>query len=94
MSGVDRINGEIDSRRTEIIDFAVRLVRQLSETPPGDETKVASIIQEQAKRWGLPSAEVVEAKENRPNLPIFMNRRRRFSAWLKSRAPARPAARN
>ncbi len=68
MSGVDRINGEIDSRRTEIIDFAVRLVRQLSETPPGDETKVASIIQEQAKRWGLPSAEVVEAKENRPNL--------------------------
>ena len=68
MSWADRINTAIDDRKEEIVDFAFRLVKQLSETPPGNETNVAEVIQAQAKHWGLPAAEVIEVKENRPNL--------------------------
>lgn len=59
---------EIDSRKDEIIEFALNLVRELSETPPGDEARVANVIKKQADLWNLPKPEIWSAKDNRPNL--------------------------
>ena len=62
------INENIDSRKEEIVDFVRRLVCTKSENPPGDETAVAELIKNQAKKWGLPEPEVWSIKKNRPNL--------------------------
>ena len=42
---IKKIISEIDKREKEIIGFAMELVNELSETPPGDERAVAKIIQ-------------------------------------------------
>jgi len=58
----------IDSKSKEIIDFALDLVKIPSETPPGNEKAVASLIMEKAKIWGLPEPEILCEKPDRPNL--------------------------
>lgn len=65
---IEQIVTEVDSKKDEIVDFTMALVKQLSETPPGDETKVAELIKKQALLWNLPEPEIWSIKSNRPNL--------------------------
>ena len=65
---VRQITNIIDSKKEEITKFALELVKELSEAPPGDETAVANLIKKQALKWGLPEPEIWSKKANRPNL--------------------------
>lgn len=65
---VEKINELIESKRDEIIDFTRILVKELSETPPGDEVAVSNLIKPKAREWNLPDPEIWAKKENRPNL--------------------------
>jgi len=58
----------IDNIRNEIIDFTVDCVKQSSETPPGDETAVATLIKKKAFSWGLGNPRIFAKKPNRPNI--------------------------
>ncbi len=65
---INQINLKINEKKDEIIKFSLELVKELSETPPGNETGVARLIKKQASIWGLPEPEILSAKENRLNL--------------------------
>jgi acetylornithine deacetylase/succinyl-diaminopimelate desuccinylase family protein len=58
----------IDQHRQEIIDFACELVATPSMNPPGDETKVAALVQSKLGSLGLPTGEIVASDPDRPNL--------------------------
>jgi len=65
---VDSISRAVEGMRDEIIDFTMTLVRELSETPPGDERGVCRLLTGKAAEWGLPAPEVISSREERPNL--------------------------
>ena len=58
----------LDSWREEIIDFACELVATPSETPPGDERRVAAVILNKLESLGLSGATVVGEVPERPNV--------------------------
>jgi acetylornithine deacetylase len=58
----------VDSRRSEIIDFARELIRTPSENPPGRETEVAKTIVEKLSRLGIADTEVLEKTAGRQNV--------------------------
>lgn len=62
------ISDIIDSKRQEILDFALRCVEIPSETPPGDESMIADFIIKESNSWLLGSPEIEAKKEGRPNL--------------------------
>jgi acetylornithine deacetylase/succinyl-diaminopimelate desuccinylase family protein len=63
-----RINDEIEKRKDEIIDFTLELVKQPSENPPGDESKVVELIKKKGASWGLPQPEIWAREAHRPNI--------------------------
>ena len=65
---IEKIDNLIESKKDEIIDFTRILVKELSETPPGNEVAVSNLIKSKAKEWNLPDPEIWAKKENRPNL--------------------------
>ena len=65
---IKKINNIVDLKREEIIKFALESVKELSETPPGDEMAIVELIKKQALKWGLPEPEIWSKKANRPNL--------------------------
>jgi acetylornithine deacetylase/succinyl-diaminopimelate desuccinylase family protein len=65
---VQKIVKAVDTAREDIIAFAVDLVREPSENPPGDESGVAARVTSKAEKWGLPRPEVIATRQNRPNL--------------------------
>ena len=58
----------LDAWSEEIIDFTCELVATPSETPPGDERGVASVILNRLDRLGLRGATVVGEAPERPNV--------------------------
>ena len=58
----------IDGRTEEIIQFTRDLIATPSETPPGDERKIAKVIQNKFRRLGLEGFEVACEIPERPNL--------------------------
>lgn len=64
----ETINNIIDSKRDEIIKFALECVKIPSETPPGDETLIADFIIKKANLWLLGSPQIIAKKKNRPSL--------------------------
>ena len=58
----------LDGWTDEIIDFTCELVATPSETPPGDERRVASAILNRLDKLGLRGATVVGETPERPNV--------------------------
>ena len=58
----------LDRWSDEIIDFTCELVATPSETPPGDERRVASVILNRLDKLGLRGAIVVGETPERPNV--------------------------
>lgn len=64
----DELISIVEARRDEIIDFACELVATPSETPPGDERRVAAVIRNRLDNLGLKGATVVSETPERPNI--------------------------
>jgi len=64
----EQITRAVDSRRSEIIDFARELIRTPSENPPGNEAEVAKTIVEKLNRLGITDTEVLEKNAGRSNV--------------------------
>lgn len=60
----------IESWAEEIVGFAGELIATPSETPPGDERKVASLLVNKLERLGLRGACVVSEIPERPNVIV------------------------
>ncbi|MEI7616539.1 MAG: M20 family metallopeptidase, partial [Actinomycetota bacterium] len=58
----------IDFKREEIINFTLECVKNISETPPGDETSIAECFIEKSNKWLLDPPKILSKKEKRPNL--------------------------
>lgn len=58
----------IDGWRSEIIHFTCELIAAPSETPPGDERKVAALILNKLEKLGLTGATTASEKPDRPNV--------------------------
>ena len=65
---IEPLSRMIDLKKEEIVQFAMELVKTLSENPPGNETFVADLIKKQAAKWGFPKPEIIAQKDDRPNL--------------------------
>jgi len=63
-----RIVQLIDSWQQEIIDFTCELIATPSETPPGDERKVANLIIDKLNQLGLHGATIASELPERPNV--------------------------
>jgi len=68
-----RIVNSIDAKKEEIEEFTLNCIKQLSENPPGDESKIADLFIRKAKEWKLEDPEIWMKKENRPNLFFNIN---------------------
>jgi len=68
-----RIANTIDGKKEEIRNFALNCIKQSSENPPGDESKIADLLIRKAKEWKLEDSEIWMKKENRPNLFFNIN---------------------
>ncbi len=64
---VNQVLSLIDSNREEILNLASTLVKTSSENPPGDTTKVATIIQDYLKSHGI-AAETHESEKGKVNV--------------------------
>jgi acetylornithine deacetylase len=58
----------INARREEILDFTAELIATPSETPPGDERRVAMVITDRLNRLGLTGAKIAAEAPERPNV--------------------------
>ncbi len=68
-SNIDQqISDYIDNHSQDLIDLACELVATPSMNPPGDESRVAALLQSKLAELGLPAGEIVAAKPHRPNL--------------------------
>ncbi len=65
---VEDITQLIDSRRSEIIDFTGELIATPSETPTGDERRIAQLILAQMNKLGLSGAAVASEIPEHPNI--------------------------
>jgi len=63
-----KINSAVEKYKKEIIKFALNLIRQLSENPPGDERNVAELIIKKSLEWNLPNPKILYKKIKHPNL--------------------------
>ena len=58
----------IDERADEVLQFTKELISTPSETPPGDERKIAKVILDKLERIGLRGAVVASEIPERPNV--------------------------
>lgn len=58
----------IDDRADEVVQFTKELIATPSETPPGDERKIAKVILDRLDRIGLSGATVASEIPERPNV--------------------------
>jgi acetylornithine deacetylase/succinyl-diaminopimelate desuccinylase family protein len=62
------IENWVEDHRKEIIEFACELISTPSVNPPGDETKVLSLISKQLQYLGVKEQKILAKEEKRPNL--------------------------
>jgi len=67
-AAVQDLTAIIDSRQDELIEFTRELVATPSETPPGDERKIAALILHRLESLGLDGGLSVGEIEERPNV--------------------------
>src|ERR1700679_3469876 len=58
----------IDDRADEVLQFTKELIATPSETPPGDERRIAKVILDRLERIGLSGATVASEIPERPNV--------------------------
>ena len=58
----------IDDRADEVLQFTKELIATPSETPPGDERRIAKVILDRLERLGLSGALVASEIPERPNV--------------------------
>src|SRR4029079_17285326 len=58
----------INARRDEILDFTAELIATPSETPPGDERRIAAVATDRLDRLGLTGATIAAEAPERPNV--------------------------
>jgi len=63
-----RLTGMVDQWRDEILAFTGELIATPSETPPGDERKIAALILDRLERLGLRGGMAVSQAPERPSV--------------------------
>jgi acetylornithine deacetylase/succinyl-diaminopimelate desuccinylase-like protein len=72
----------IDRHRDDIIEFTRELIATPSETPPGDERRVAALVVDKLNSLGIRDTAVVGEKPERPNVIARIKGRRRGPTLL------------
>jgi len=63
-----RFSAFLDTRESELLDFACRLIATPSPNPPGDERAAARLVIEQLACMGITDVQQLAAKDSRPNV--------------------------
>ncbi len=68
MADVEGMINYLEARRSDLIDFVMRLVATPSINPPGDEREVAQLLARSLPEMGFAEVEVVGESPERPNV--------------------------